>query len=140
MREGHMLPILPTASDASATVTLRFTMEQRLYTEEGISWSHIEWNLVEAWKYCLGCPLKPSREPAAAFFCAQGKTTERSLTAWKRSRRGLRERSICRSSAASFEADCYTQLLPSAKLLPGLGSSTSSTRSAACQRLQTTPA
>lgn len=23
----------------------RFTMEQRLYTEEGISWSHIEWLL-----------------------------------------------------------------------------------------------
>ena len=28
------------------SLSLRFTMEQRLYTEEGISWSHIEWTLV----------------------------------------------------------------------------------------------
>ena len=36
------------------------------------------------------------------MLSCQGKTTERSLTAWKRSRSDLRERSICRSFAASF--------------------------------------
>ena len=65
---------------------VRFTMEQRLYTEEGISWSHIEWTLVmhplddnHGWFDASGSVRWMKQ-------LSLGKTIEKSLTVWRRNR------------------------------------------------------